>query len=120
MPTAKATFNGILLAETSTWEEVEGNIYFPPSAIKDTLFAKSDHTTYCGWKGDAKYFSIVLGGIIFYFLALYISNINRNMLMLVDVTVPNAAWYYPEPFDKAKHIKDFVAFYPNKVDVKVE
>ncbi|KAE8140894.1 hypothetical protein BDV38DRAFT_279870 [Aspergillus pseudotamarii] len=98
MPTAKAILNGIILAETSTWEEVEGNIYFPPSAIKESLFVKSDHTTYCGWKGDAKYFSIVLG----------------------DETTPNAAWYYPEPFDKAKHIKDFVAFYPNKIDVKVE
>ncbi|OGM42379.1 DUF427 domain protein [Aspergillus bombycis] len=98
MPTAKATINGTLLAETSTWEEVEGNIYFPPSAIQESFFIKSDHTTYCGWKGDAKYFSIALG----------------------DVTVPNAAWYYPEPFDEAKHIKDFVAFYPNKIEVTVE
>ncbi|KAF7592016.1 hypothetical protein BBP40_000797 [Aspergillus hancockii] len=120
MPTAKATVNGTLLAETSTWEEVEGNIYvrdttplsprspyhislinnaqFPPSAIKKNFFVESDLTTFCGWKGDAKYYSIVDG----------------------DVTVENAAWYYPEPFDKAEYIQDFVAFYPNKVTVTVE
>ncbi|KAB8075250.1 hypothetical protein BDV29DRAFT_172322, partial [Aspergillus leporis] len=94
---AKATLHGTLLAETSTWEEVEGNIYFPPLAIKKDLFVESDLSTHCGWKGDAKYFTIVAG----------------------DVTVPNAAWYYPDPFEKAKHIKDFVAFYTNKVTVTV-
>ncbi|KAE8356056.1 hypothetical protein BDV28DRAFT_145556 [Aspergillus coremiiformis] len=98
MGTAKATLNGTLLAETSTWETVEGNIYFPRSALNEALLVNSDHTTYCGWKGDAKYLSIVIG----------------------DVTVPNAAWYYPETFEEAKHIKDFVAFYTSKVTVSID
>ena len=32
----------------------------------------------------------------------------------------NAAWYYPQPFEKAKHIKDHVAFYKNVVKVEKE
>ncbi|KAB8231616.1 DUF427 domain-containing protein [Aspergillus alliaceus] len=98
MGIAKATLNGALLAETSTWQEVDENIYFPETAINKSLFIESDHTTYCGWKGGAKYYSIVIG----------------------DMMVPNAAWYYPEPYEKAKHIKNFVAFYTNKVTVTVE
>lgn len=30
--------------------------------------------------------------------------------MYLDTELANAAWYYPAPFDKAKHIKDYVAF----------
>lgn len=30
--------------------------------------------------------------------------------MILDKELANAAWYYPEPFEKAKHIKDYVAF----------
>ncbi|KAI1335446.1 DUF427-domain-containing protein [Xylariaceae sp. FL0016] len=97
MPTGHvtATASGVLLAESDTYELVEGNVYFPPGAIKQALFAKTDHSTHCPWKGDAAYYSIKVG----------------------DEELANAAWYYPTPFEKAKNIKDHVAFYKTKVDV---
>jgi len=45
------------------------------------------------------------------------SDLDSNGLAL-GKEVKDAAWYYPEPFEKAKGIKDHVAFYKNKVDVQ--
>jgi uncharacterized protein (DUF427 family) len=60
MPTGKATAtaNGVLLAEATEWEVVEGNIYFPPSSLKKELFADTSTHTTCGWKGVASYYSV--------------------------------------------------------------
>ncbi|EAW12257.1 DUF427 domain-containing protein [Aspergillus clavatus NRRL 1] len=99
MPRAIASVDGTVLAETDTWETVEGNVYFPPSAIKNkSLFTSTDLSTHCPWKGDASYYTVTIG----------------------DKTLPNVAWYYPQPFDAAKNIKDYVAFYKNKVNIDVE
>ncbi|OTA76148.1 hypothetical protein M434DRAFT_402565 [Hypoxylon sp. CO27-5] len=91
----EAIVDGTVVAESDTYELVEGNVYFPPSSIKPEYFSKTDLHTHCGWKGDASYYTLKVG----------------------DKELTNAAWYYPEPFDKAKHIKDYVAFYKTKVDV---
>ncbi|KAJ5701219.1 hypothetical protein N7488_008767 [Penicillium malachiteum] len=99
MPTARAHLNGLLLAEADSWETVEGNVYFPPSSIKDqTAFTKSDTKTFCPWKGDAEYYTIKIG----------------------DQKVQDAAWYYANPYEKATNIKDHIAFYKSKVSVTVE
>ncbi|KAI1209916.1 DUF427-domain-containing protein [Annulohypoxylon truncatum] len=92
---AEAIIDGTVVAETDTYELVEGNVYFPPSSVKSEYFSKTDLHTHCGWKGDASYYTVKVG----------------------DKELTNAAWYYPEPFDKAKHIKDYVAFYKTKVNV---
>ncbi|KAI1465858.1 DUF427-domain-containing protein [Daldinia caldariorum] len=91
----QATVNGTVVAESDVYELVEGNVYFPPAAIRPEFFSKTDLRTHCGWKGDAEYYTVKVG----------------------DTELANVAWYYPEPFDKAKHIKDYVAFYKTKVDV---
>ncbi|RAL06184.1 DUF427 domain-containing protein [Aspergillus ibericus CBS 121593] len=99
MPLARAIIDDTVLAESPTWETVEGNVYFPLSAIRDpSLLVPTDLSTFCPWKGDASYYSLVIG----------------------NKTVPNAAWYYPNPYDAASNIKDHVAFYTNKVNVSVE
>lgn len=85
---AKATVGDTVLAETDTWEEVEGNVYFPPASVKTDYLSKTDHSTHCPWKGDASYYSIHADGR----------------------TLENAAWYYPQTKDKAEHIRDHVAF----------
>jgi uncharacterized protein (DUF427 family) len=59
--TAKATVGGTVIAETKEWEEVEGNVYFPPSSIKEEYFSKTDLHTTCGWKGVASYYTIDAG-----------------------------------------------------------
>jgi uncharacterized protein (DUF427 family) len=88
MPHATATVNGTVIADTDTYEIVEGNVYFPPASIKSEFFKKTETHTHCGWKGDASYYTLDVAGQEF----------------------KDAAWYYPEPYEKAKHIKDFVAF----------
>ena len=91
----KATVNGTTVAEADHYELVEGNIYFPPEAVRSEYFSKTSHSTHCPWKGDAAYYTISAGG----------------------KELENAAWYYPETSDKAAHFKDYVAFYKTKVDV---
>ncbi|KAL0944396.1 DUF427 domain protein [Colletotrichum truncatum] len=95
---AKAVVNGTTVAETTEWEEVEGNVYFPPSSVKSDVLQKTDHTTFCPWKGTASYYSLKVG----------------------DDKLDNAAWYYPTPLDAAKEIKGHVAFYKSKVTVTVD
>jgi uncharacterized protein (DUF427 family) len=90
----RATWNGQVIADSDEYEEVEGNIYFPPDAVNDEFLHPSDKTSTCPWKGEAHYYDIVVD----------------------DDVNDNAAWYYPEPKDDASHIKDHVAFY-GSVDV---
>lgn len=63
MPHATATFNGQIIAEADSYETVEGNIYFPPDAIKakDAL-TEASLTTVCSWKGTASYYNITVDG----------------------------------------------------------
>lgn len=91
----KATWNGKVVAESDDIVTVEGNAYFPRSAIKEELFTSSDTHTVCPWKGTASYLSLVVDG----------------------KTNEDAAWYYPTPKDAAANIKDRVAFWRG---VKVE
>ena len=91
----KATWNGAVLAESADTIVVEGNHYFPPSAIRTELFKPSATHTVCGWKGTASYYTVEVDG-------------KQNA---------DAAWYYPEPKDAAKNIAGYVAFWKG---VKVE
>jgi uncharacterized protein (DUF427 family) len=85
----RAKWNGVVLAESDRCETVEGNSYFPPSAINEQYFRPSETHTVCSWKGTASYYDVVVDG-----------KVNKD-----------AAWYYPEPKDAAKQIKDHVAFW---------
>ena len=85
----KATWNGELLAESDDCIVVEGNQYFPKADVRMENLRPSDTHTYCGWKGTASYYDVVVG-----------SQVNKD-----------AAWYYPEPMDGATHVKDRVAFW---------
>ncbi len=86
---AKAIWNGAVLAETDTFEKVEGNIYFPQDSINQEYFIHSDtHTTFY-WKGEASYYDIQVD-----------EKLNKD-----------AAWYYPNPKAKAENIKDYIAFW---------
>jgi uncharacterized protein (DUF427 family) len=68
--------------------------YIPRRDVDMTALARSDHTTYCPYKGEASYFSIPIGG-------------ERST---------NAVWTYETPFLAMAAIKDYVAFYPDRVD----
>ena len=85
----KATWNGVVLAESDDTVVVEGNHYFPPEAVNRDFFVESATHSRCPWKGLASYYSIEVEG-------------QSN---------PDAAWYYPDPSEAARHIKDHVAFW---------
>ncbi len=59
---AKATWNGAIIAESDKYELVEGNVYFPPSALKKEFFKESPTHTKCPWKGTASYFTVEVAG----------------------------------------------------------
>ena len=77
------------------------------SSVKKELLSKTDHTTFCGWKGNASYYSINLDSTI---LILYSRLEFQKLTWSSETELKNAAWYYPEPYEKAKNIKDYVAF----------
>ncbi|KAF2014885.1 DUF427-domain-containing protein [Aaosphaeria arxii CBS 175.79] len=93
---ATATVNGHVVAETDTYEVVDGNIYFPPSSINKASFTSTPTQTYCPYKGQASYYTVTTG----------------------KTEVPDAAWYYPDPKPEYQKIKNFVAFYKGKADVQ--
>ena len=91
----RATWKGEVLAESDETVVVEGNHYFPAGSVRREHFRESATHTVCPWKGTASYYDVVVGG-----------EVNKD-----------AAWFYPEPKDAAKEIKDRVAFWRG---VKVE
>ncbi len=92
---AKASWNGVVLAESDDTIIVEGNHYFPPQALNREHFVETDAHTICPWKGTASYYDVVVDG----------------------ATNSGAAWYYPSPKPAASDIKDHVAFWRG---IKVE
>ncbi len=86
---AKAIWNDTIIAESEAFEVVEKNVYFPPGTVKDDCLLESATTTFCSWKGTAHYYDVVVDG-----------EVNAD-----------AAWYYPDPTEKASSIKDHIAFW---------
>jgi uncharacterized protein (DUF427 family) len=86
---AKAVWNGQTLAESETFETVEGNIYFPEDSVKREFLKASSTTSSCPWKGQARYYTILVDG-------------QEN---------PDAAWYYPDPKPAARNVKHHIAFW---------
>jgi uncharacterized protein (DUF427 family) len=68
--------------------------YVPRKDVDMALLARTDRTTYCPYKGDCSYFSIPAGG-------------ERSV---------NAVWTYENPYPAVDSIKEYVAFYPSRVD----
>jgi uncharacterized protein (DUF427 family) len=68
--------------------------YIPRKDVDMALLARTDHTTYCPYKGDCAYYSIPAGG-------------ERSA---------NAVWSYENPYAAVASIKEHLAFYPDRVD----
>ncbi|EAP87025.1 MULTISPECIES: DUF427 domain-containing protein [Croceibacter] len=85
----KAIWNNTVIAESNSTIIIENNHYFPPSSVNSAFLKPSETTTVCPWKGEASYYTIKVN-----------EDINKN-----------AAWYYPNPKEKASDIKDYVAFW---------
>ena len=85
----KAIWQDTVIAESPDTVQVEGNHYFPMSALKREFVVFSNHRTSCAWKGQAHYYSLLVNG-------------EMN---------PDAVWYYPQPSEAAAEIKGRVAFW---------
>jgi uncharacterized protein (DUF427 family) len=71
-----------------------GVLYIPRKDVDMALLERTDHATYCPYKGDCAYYSIPLGG----------------------ARSANAVWTYEVPFAAVAEIKDHLAFYPDRID----
>lgn len=91
----KAIWNNKIIAESDATVVVENNHYFPHESIKKEFYKPSETRSTCPWKGEASYYTIEVDG-------------KRN---------EDAAWYYPQVSEKAKSIKNHVAFWRG-VEVK--
>lgn len=85
----RATWNGVVLAESDDTVVVEGNHYFPRSSLNEDYITESSTHTRCHWKGVASYYDVVVDG-----------DVNRD-----------AVWYYPTPSEAASRIEGRVAFW---------
>jgi uncharacterized protein (DUF427 family) len=100
----RVTYKGEVIADTREAIELHESqssshvlapvvYYFPRKDVKMDRLARTTHRTYCPFKGDASYFSVVDGA-------------------------ENAVWSYEQPFDEMAAIKDRLAFYPDKFEIK--
>ena len=93
----RVVFNGETIAEsTKTVLLHETRLpefhYFPRADVRMDFLRRTDHHTFCPYKGNAAYWNIVVG----------------------DETMENGAWSYEEPYEEASKIKDFISFYRNR------
>jgi uncharacterized protein (DUF427 family) len=68
--------------------------YIPRKDVDMSLLQRTQHATYCPFKGDCAYYSIPAGG-------------ERSV---------NAVWTYEAPYPAMAAIKDHLAFYRDRVD----
>ena len=68
--------------------------YIPRQDVEMAQLQRTDHATYCPYKGDCSYYSIPGGG----------------------AGAVNAVWTYEAPYDAVAAIREHLAFYPDRVD----
>ncbi|CUS43171.1 MAG: DUF427 domain-containing protein [Pseudomonadota bacterium] len=70
--------------------------YIPRKDADMALLSRTDHHSYCPYKGDASYFSLPAG-------------IDR---------AENAIWTYEAPYEAVARIRDHLAFYTDRVTIE--
>jgi uncharacterized protein (DUF427 family) len=96
-------FKDVVVAQSDTALTLEeakypAVFYVPRSDIYPEHFLRTEHSTYCPYKGAASYFS----------------------LLALGETSENAVWSYEDPYPAMAQIKDHVAFYADRVTVELE
>lgn len=95
----KVVFNNVVIADTQRAKRVvEASsppvYYITPKDINMGHLKETQKNTICEWKGIASYYTVIVG----------------------DRQAQNAAWFYPNPTSGYTSIKNYVAFYPQKID----
>ena len=89
--TIVAESQGALLLEEKGCSPV---YYLPRDDADMSLLVRTEHYTYCPYKGDCSYYSIPIGGS----------------------QSENAVWTYERPHEAVASIREYLAFYPSRVD----
>jgi uncharacterized protein (DUF427 family) len=92
-------FNGSTIVETTralrVLEMSHPPVYYiPPGDIRKQVLSRTEHKSYCEFKGVATYYNLKVG----------------------EKVSENAAWSYHNPSAGYESIKDYLAFYPDRVD----
>jgi len=95
----KVVFGGVTLAYTTRAKRVLETshppvYYIPPDDIRMEHLTLAKGTSFCEWKGVARYYD----------------------LETEERREHRAAWFYPEPVPAYAELKDCVAFYPSLMD----
>ncbi|MBI3527496.1 MAG: DUF427 domain-containing protein [Betaproteobacteria bacterium] len=95
----RVIFNGEVIADTRNAIKLEESgyppvYYVPRQDVKMDCLTRTEHRTYCPFKGHASYYTLSSG----------------------ERTEQNAVWSYEQPYDEVSVIRERLAFYPNKVD----
>jgi uncharacterized protein (DUF427 family) len=80
-----------LALEETTYPVVH---YIPRADVDMRLLSRTDHHTNCPYKGEASYFSLAADGAV----------------------AENAVWSYETPYPAVAAIREYLAFYPQRVD----
>jgi uncharacterized protein (DUF427 family) len=97
--TVRVTLAGRMVAESTRALRLDENgyppVYYLPRSDADmSLLVPSTHYTYCPYKGDCTYYSISTGG----------------------TKSEDAVWTYETPYEAVASIKEYLGFYPSRVD----
>jgi uncharacterized protein (DUF427 family) len=68
--------------------------YLPREDLKSDALIENPRQSICEWKGAARYLDVRVD----------------------DLAAPGAGWYYPNPTEDFRPIRDHVAFYPRVMD----
>ena len=95
----RVVFNDTTIAETNrAFRVLETShppvYYIPPRDVQQRFVSRSDHQSYCEFKGLATYYTLTVG----------------------EKVAENAAWSYRNPSSGYEPIKNYFAFYPGHVD----
>ncbi len=95
----KIIFNDTIIAETTrAFRVLETShppvYYFPPEDVRMKFLTQDSNSSFCEWKGRAGYYGLQVG----------------------EKQIENAAWFYASPTTSFAEIKNYIAFYPSKMD----
>jgi uncharacterized protein (DUF427 family) len=95
----KIIFNGVTIVKTNNaYRVLETShppvYYIPPEDIKMEFLSPGNGASYCEWKGRANYYNV----------------------RVKEKEAIKAGWYYPFPTDEFVEVKNYVAFYSEKMD----
>ncbi len=95
----EVVFGGVTIADTARAKRVLETshppvYYVPPEDVRMEHLSLAGGTSFCEWKGAARYYDVSAGGQV----------------------ARRAAWFYPDPVPAYASLKDHVAFYPSRMD----